>query len=448
MNGKLGTFFEPKSVAVIGASSVPGKPGHEVIRNILANGYTGKLHLVNPKGGQILGMPVQPSIASLPAGVDLAIIILPAEASPQALRDCAARGIKHVVLSAGGFAEVDERRAQIQQELIDIVRKKGMRVLGPNTSGHTSTPHCFTSTFFPLGKIRRGRVSYIAQTGNFATHTMKYILSSEHFGVARVIGLGNKIDIDESEALEYLADDPETSAIVMYLESFKRPRRFLEIAREVTRKKPIVMLKSGSTEAGKHAAIAHTAALAAEDRLVDSMLRQAGIVRIWDYTHLILAGKALSMVPLPKGNRVSFLAPSGAMLVVLADLCTRLGLAVPELEPDTVQRLQDISPPFIRMRNPVDIWGAASVKGIELGYREGMEAVLKDPSIDSVVPILMLTKDTGIPSFDFIIELSKRYPEKPILVTFSGEKRYMEDCKGFVEPAGIPTFPVSRHGAP
>jgi acyl-CoA synthetase (NDP forming) len=441
MDGKLTTFFEPKSVAIIGASSTPGKPGYQVIRNILANGYGGKLSLVNPKGGEILGMPVLPSIANLPAGVDLAIIILPAEATPQAVRDCAEKGIKHIVLSAGGFAEVDERRAQIQQELVDIIREKDIRVLGPNTSGHISTPHGFTSTFFPLGKIRRGRVSYIAQTGNFATHTMKYILTSEHFGVARVIGLGNKIDIDESEALEYLADDPETRAIVMYLESFKRPRRFLEIARELTRIKPIVVLKSGSTEAGRHAAVAHTAALAAEDRLVDSMLRQAGIVRIWDYTHLILAGKALSMVPLPKGNRVSFLAPSGAMLVVLADLCVRLGLEVPELGRDALQKLKDISPPYIRMRNPVDIWAAVSVLGIELGYREGMEAVLKDPNIDAVVPILMLTKDTGIPSFDFIIELSKKYPKKPVLVTFSGEKQYMDDCKEIIEPAGVPTFP-------
>jgi len=441
MDGKLTPFFEPNSVAIIGASSTPGKPGHEVIRNILANGYRGKLHLVNPKGGEILGVPVRPSIASLPVGIDLAIIILPAEASPQALRDCAAKGIKHAVLSAGGFAEVDERRAQIQQELIDIIREKEIRVLGPNTSGHISTPNRFTSSFFPLGKIRRGKVSYIAQTGNFATHTMKQILTSENFGVSRVIGLGNKIDIDESEALEYLADDPETSAIVMYLESFKRPRRFLEIAREVTRTKPIVMLKGGSTEVGRHAAVAHTAAMAAEDRLVQSMLRQAGVVRIWDYTHLILAGKALSMVPLPKGNRVSFLAPSGAMLVVLADLCIRLGLEGPDLGPDALQRLQEISAPFIRMRNPVDIWAAASVKGIEFGYREGMKAVLKDPNIDSVIPILMLTKDTGVPSFDFIIELAEKYPEKPILVTFSGEGEYMEECKGFIEPVGVPTFP-------
>ncbi|MDQ5985255.1 MAG: succinyl-CoA synthetase alpha subunit [Syntrophus sp. SKADARSKE-3] len=324
MKNEFGPFFEPKSVVIIGASATPGRPGNDVIRNILANEYRGAIYLVNPKGGEILGIPVLPSIANLPDGVDLAIIILSAKDTPFALRACADKGIRHAVLSAGGFAEV-EQGIKIQEELIEIVREKKLRVMGPNTSGHTSTPNNFTSTFFPLGKIRRGNVSYIAQTGNFATHTMKYMLTGEHFGVSRVIGLGNKIDMDESDALEYLADDPETSAVVMYLESIKRPRIFMEIARELTRRKPVVMLKSGSTEAGKHAAVAHTAAMAAEDRLIDSMLRQAGVVRIWDYTHLILAGKALSMLPLPKGNRVSFLAPSGAMLVVLSDLCARVG---------------------------------------------------------------------------------------------------------------------------
>ena len=441
MKGKIAPFFEPASVAIIGASGSQGKPGHDVIRNILANDYAGKLFLVNPRGGEILGLPVLPSIASLPAGIDLAIIILPAKDTPKALRECAEKGIRQVVLSAGGFAEVDESGAKIQQEMIDIIREKGIRVLGPNTSGHTSTPHHFTSTFFPLGKIRRGKVSYIAQTGNFATHTMKHILTAEHFGVARVIGLGNKIDIDESDALEYLGDDPETTGIIMYLESIKRPRRFLDVASEVTRRKPVVVLKSGSTEAGKHAAVAHTAAMAAEDRLVDALLRQAGIVRIWDYTHLVLAGKALSMLPLPRGNRVSFLAPSGAMLVVLTDLCVRLNLEVPDLGPEALQRIQEISPPFIRMRNPVDIWAAASVKGVEYGYREGMEAVLKDPNIDAVVSVLMLTEDTGVPPFDFLVEMARKYPNKPVLVTFSGDKRFEEECKAFIEPLGVPSFP-------
>ena len=437
----LEPFFTPRSIVVIGASAVTGKSGNVVIRNILANGYEGKTYLVNPKGGEILGIPVETSISVLPEGIELAVVALPAKETPRALQECAVKGIKHVVLVAGGFAEVDQYGSELQQEIINIIRQKGLRVIGPNTSGHTSTPHQFSSSLFPLGRVRRGKVSYLAQTGNFATHTMRYILTGEHFGVARVIGLGNKIDVEESEALEYLGHDSETQAIVMYLESIKRPRRFLEIAREVTRHKPVVLLKGGITEAGKNAAVAHTAAMASEDRLVDGLLRQAGIVRVRKYTHLILAGKALSMIPLPRGNRVSFLTPSGAMLVVLSDLCISLGLEVPELEEKTRQRLQEISPPYIRMRNPVDIWAAASVKGVEYGYGEGMEAVLKDPNIDAVVPVLMLTKETGVPSYDFILDLAKKYPEKPILVTFSADKQYMDECKEFLEPRGIPTFP-------
>lgn len=436
----LTPFFEPKRVAIVGASAVPGKAGHELIRNIQANGYPGRLHPVNPKGGEIRGLPVSASVAQLPDGVDLALVVLPAEATPAAVRECAAKGIRHVVVMAGGFAEVDEAGTRIQQELADIVRETGVRLMGPNISGHTSTPAAFTSAFFPLGKIRRGTVSIVAQTGNFATHTMRYILSGEHYGVCRVIGLGNKVDIDETDALEYLADDPETAAILLYLESFKRPGRFLEVARTVTRRKPVVALKSGATEAARQAAVAHTAALASEDRVVDGMLRQAGIVRVSDYTHLLIALKALSMLPLPAGNRVSFLAPSGALLVVLSDLCVRLGLDVPSLLPENVRRLQEISPPYIRMRNPVDIWAAATVRGVEFGYREGMEAVLRDPNIDAVVPVLMLTKEIGVPSFDFLLDLRARYPQKPILVTFSGDKDCMEQCKAYLEPRGMPTF--------
>jgi acetate---CoA ligase (ADP-forming) len=439
--GQFAGFFAPRSVAIIGASGIKGKPGHVVIENILANGYGGDIYPVNPRGGEILGLTVVPQTSDLPDGIDLAIIIVPAKHTPAALRDVAARGIRHVVLSAGGFAETDEAGARIQQEVTDIIAEYGIRALGPNTSGHVSTPAGFTSTFFPLGKIRRGHVSYIAQTGNFATFTMKYILTAEHFGVARVVGLGNKVDVEESQALEYLGSDPETRAIVMYVESIKYPRRFIEVARRVSREKPVVLLKGGSTEAGKGAAAAHTAAMASEDRLVDGMLRQAGVVRIADYSHLVLAGKALSMSPLPAGNRVAFLAPSGAMLVCLSDLSTRLGLTVPELAGETLQRIQAITPPFIRIRNPVDIWAAALSKGIETAYGVGMEAVLEDPNVDAVIPVFMLTRDTGIPeSYEFVVDLARRHPEKPLLVSFTGDKECMEECRDFLEPKGVPTF--------
>ena len=433
-------FFEPRSIVVIGASATPQKPGHEVIRNILANGYAGSLYLVNPKGEEILGMKAFSSIADLPEGIDLAVVILPAQLNPQAVRDCAARGIRAIVLAAGGFSEVDEKGEQLQEDLIRVIRETGARVLGPNTSGHTSTPHRFTSSFFPLGKIPRGPISYIAQTGNFATHTMRYIATGENFGVARVIGLGNKVDIEESEVLEYLAEDGETKAIFIYLESFKKPKRFIEIARRVTKKKPVILLKGGSTPEGAKAAVAHTAAMATEDRLIDGALRQAGVVRIHKYSHLFQAAKALASMPLPKGNRVSFLAPSGAMLVVLSDLCMSLGLQVPDFEESTRKRLQEMSLPIVRMRNPVDIWFAAGLHGVEFGYREGIQAALKDRNIDAVVPILLLTDETGVPPLDFIVELSQDHPEKPIYVTFSGEKKHMEAGKAFLEPRGVPTY--------
>jgi acyl-CoA synthetase (NDP forming) len=435
-------FFYPKSVVIVGASSAPHKPGNDVIRNILANGYGGKLYLVNPRGEEILGMKAYSSIQDLPAGIDLAVVVLPAALNPQAIRDCAAKGIQAVVLAAGGFSEVDEKGEELQENLTRAVRETGVRVIGPNTSGHTSTPHHFTSTFFPQGKIPRGPISYIAQTGNFATHTMRYITTGENFGVARVVGLGNKVDIEESDVLEYYASDPETKAIFIYLESFKNPRRFLSIAREVTRKKPVFLLKGGATAEGAKAAVAHTAAMAAEDRVIDGALKQAGIARIYQYSHLFLAAKALASMPLPRGNRVSFLAPSGAMLVVLTDLCLSLGLKVPPFEESTRQFLQSISPPIVRMRNPVDIWFSAGIHGVEFAYREGTEAALKDPNIDAVVPILLLTDDTGVPPLDFMVDLAKKYPEKPIYVTFTGEKKHMDAGKAFLEPRGVPTFPL------
>lgn len=441
MGEHLEKFFEPKSVVIVGASSHPGKSGNDVIQNILANDFKGDLYFVNPKGGEIEGRPVHTSISDLPEGIDQAIIILPASLNVEAVRQVAAKGIKAVVLAAGGFSEVDEAGESLQQQLVDVIKETGVRVIGPNTSGHISTPHNFTSSFFPLGKVPRGKISYIAQTGNFATHTMRYIITEENFGVSRVIGLGNKLDLDESEALEYLAQDPETSAIFMYLESIKRPRKFLEVASAATRIKPVVLLKGGATSQGARAAVAHTAAMATDDRIADAAFKQAGIVRIYHYSHLFMAAKALASMPLPPGRRVSFLAPSGAMLVCMSDLCHRdLGLEVPQLAEASRQRLQEISPDFIRMRNPVDIWPAATVHGVEYAYGEGMKAVLADPNIDAVVVVLMLTDGTGVPPLDFVVEAAAQFPHKPVYVTFSGDKLHMEAGKDFLEPRGVPTY--------
>lgn len=439
----LGTFFAPKDVAIIGASATAGKAGNTVVKNILANGYEGGIYPVNPKGGEILGLPVTSSVADLPEGIDLAIVMTPAKTTVGIVKECADKGIKYFMLAAGGFSEVDESGEELQQQLADVIAGTGVRAIGPNTAGHTSTPHRFTSGFFPLGKIPRGPISYIAQTGNFATHTMRYIATAETYGVARVIGLGNKIDIDETDALEYTGRDPETGAIFLYLENIKRPHRFIEVARNVSRKKPVFMLKGGSTREGSRAAMTHTAAMASDERVTDGVIDQAGITRVYDYSHLVLAAKAVAMMPLPAGNRVSFLAPSGAMLVVLSDICAgRWGLEVPELQENTRLRLQEISPDYIKMRNPVDIWPSALMHGIEYSYREAIDALMNDRNIDAVIPILMLTDDVGVPPLDFLVDLAQKYPEKPLYVSSSGEKKHMDAAKAFLEPKGVPTFPL------
>jgi len=441
LDHRLKKFFEPRSVAIIGASSTPHKPGNDVILNILANGFQGDVYLVNPKGGQILGKKVYASPSELRAGIDLGIIILPASANPGVIRECGARGIEALILVAGGFAEAGEAGAGLQEETIRAVRETGVRVLGPNTSGLISMPHNFTSSFFPLGRIPGGNISYVAQTGNFATHTMRYIMSAENFGVCRVAGLGNKVDVDESEILEYLGEDEQTHAVLMYLESLKRPRRFLDVARSVSRAKPLFLLKGGSTAKGADAASTHTASLASDDGIIAGALKQAGVVRLWKYTDLVLVARGMAAMPLPRGRNVGILAPSGAMLVCLTDLCERrLGLRVPDLEEGSRARLQDMSPSFIRMRNPVDIWPAASVHGVENAYREGMEIVLDDETIHAVLCVLMLTDETGVPPLDFLVELAARYCEKPIYVTCSGQKKHMVAAKAFLEPRGVPTF--------
>jgi acetyltransferase len=442
MKDTWSALFEPESVAIIGASASPGRPGHEIIRNIQANKYEGHVHLVNPKGGEILGLPVTASIDELPNGIDQAVIIVSAAATTGVVRQLAAKGVGTFVLAAGGYSEVDEHGEELQRELAQTIKDLGVRAIGPNTSGHISMPHHYTSSFFPLGWIRPGNISYIAQTGNFATHTQRYITSGESYGVARVVGLGNKIDMDETEVLEYLADDDATKAIFMYLESFKRPREFMKAARAASAKKPLFLLKGGTSKEGSQAAIAHTAALASDDRVVSAAMRQAGVTQLHDYSHLFNVAKAISTMPLPKGNRISFMAPSGAMLVVLTDLCRqRLDLTVPDLLEVNRARLQAIGPDWLRMRNPVDIWGPAMVHGIEKAHREAIEAVMDDPNIDACIVVLVLVDEFGRTPLDFFVEMAHKYPDKPLLVSFTGIKERMEEAKAYLEPRGIPTYP-------
>ena len=433
-------FFAPKSVAVIGASATTGKPGNVVIKNIRDNGFKGKLYLVNPRGGRIEGLAVCTSIDELPHGIDQAIVTLPAVAAPDTVRALGARGIPAIVLAASGFAEVDQMGAALQAKLGAAIAESGARVIGPNTTGHVSTPANFTSSFFPLGKVPRGHISYITQTGNFCGISLRHIMSAENFGVCRVVGLGNKADMEESELLDYLGEDPETHAILLYLESIKNPKRFHRVASRVTRKKPVILLKGGASDDGAKAAQAHTGSLAADGRVVDGAMEQAGVTRIHKYSQLFHLTKALAAMPVPAGNRVSFLSPSGAFTVCMTDYCRAMGLEVPQLEENTRKRLQKFAPPFIRMRNPVDIFGSAGLVGYEKAYGDALDAVLSDRNIDAAVVIMMLTTESGIPGYDFLVKLARKHRRKPFYVTFMGQHEHNVAAKAYLEPRGVPCY--------
>jgi len=439
----LERFFAPRAVAVIGASATAGRPGRMVIENLVANRYAGGIFPVNPRGGDILGFSVCESVADLPDGVDLGICMLPAAQAVETVRACAAKGMTSVVLAAGGFAEVDHAGEDLQRALAAAVAETGIRVLGPNTAGHISTPADFTSSFFPLGRaIPKGPISYVAQTGNFTGAMMRSIMSGENYGVARCVGLGNAVDIDEADVLDFLADDPATGAAFLYIEGLHRPQAFLKAASRMSRRKPVIMLKGGATAEGARAALSHTASLGADDRVLDGALRQAGIVRIDEFSQLFTVAKAAALAPLPRGNRVGYVSPSGAFIVHISDLARqKLSIVFPPVAGKTMARLEAMSPPIVRIGHPVDVFPAATVHGMEFAYRESMAALLEDRNIDAVVAILILVEELGVPDLSFIVDLARAHPEKPVYISFSGDEGSNAAAKAYLEPRGVPTFP-------
>ncbi|RPJ63590.1 MAG: hypothetical protein EHM12_01915 [Dehalococcoidia bacterium] len=436
-------FFEPESIMVIGASETLGKAGNMIIYNILSNGYEGRIFPVNHTADQIMGVKCYPSVEDVPTVPDLTLVAVPSAASLDAISQCAAKGAKALVMVNAGFAEVSESGARLQDALLRAARDAKIRIMGPNTSGITSTPWKFMASIYPLGHVKRGRLSCIAQTGNFATITMKWILTGENFGVCRVAGLGNRIDVDESELIDYFGDDKETGAILLYLEEIKNGRKFIEAARRVSKIKPVVAMKSGRTSAGSRAAISHTASLAANDRIVDSAFRQAGVVRIDGYKNMVNIGKVLSMQPVPRGNRVAIMSPSGAMGVAAADACERSGLKVAQLSDRTYELLNKVFPSFLKAGNPIDMWGAPNFEVYETCLRR----VLEDDGVDIVISILHLIKGTArgkgmlkVEDLGAIPELLKEFPDKMLIAEIAGEKDFYEEAKKYLEERSVPVF--------
>ncbi|HEX5966592.1 MAG TPA: GNAT family N-acetyltransferase [Pyrinomonadaceae bacterium] len=380
----LKLFFEPRGVAVIGASRQRGTIGGEILHNLLSYGFKGPVYPVNPSAKVIQDVPSFPSVEDVPGPVDLAVIVVPAAAVVEVATACARKGVKALVVISAGFSETGAEGKARQRELVGVCRGAGMRLIGPNCMGIANTsPNVLLDATFAPGFPPRGRVGFSSQSGALGLAIMEFA-SSLGLGISTFVSVGNKADISGNDLLRYWESDDDTDVILLYLESFGNPKKFSEIARRVGRKKPIAVVKSGRSAAGARATSSHTGALiAASDVTVDALFRQAGVVRTDTLAELFDVASLLANQPLPVGRRVGIITNAGGPAILCADACEARGLEVPVLSEDSQARLREFLPPGASVGNPVDMIASAPAEH----YKRSIEIVGTDENVDSLIVI-------------------------------------------------------------
>ncbi|MCS7130672.1 MAG: CoA-binding protein, partial [Archaeoglobaceae archaeon] len=425
-----------RSVAVVGASRTPGKPGNNIVWNLKSHGFRGKVYPVNPNTCEIYEMKCYPSVKDIPDAVDVAIIAVPAKIVPQVMKDCAEKGIKGVVILSSGFSEEGEEGAKIEKEVIRIAKENNIMILGPNTTGGLNTETGFITSFAPLLKISSGNISLIAQTGLFLGVLMVSIFSNHpKIGFNKIIGMGNKIDVQDHEALEYLNRDERTKVVGIYMEGIRNGRAFYNIAKNA--KKPIVVFKTGRTEYGQKAAMSHTASICGDDNLFDAVCRQANLIRVYSFDELLDVSKAFALQPLPKGDRVGVIHYTGSGCVQSADAVSLSGLKLAQFKRETIEKIKSVTPEWHGVNNPVDIWPMIEYFGTERTYNTAMEAILSDENVDAMVVAMDVGPFWGDyePKFEELRSFGK-----PIYVVLEGERNAVFEQKTKFEERGFPVY--------
>ncbi|MBM4452059.1 MAG: hypothetical protein FJ013_07060 [Chloroflexi bacterium] len=374
---KLKLLFEPRSVAFIGASNDPEKWGFRILANLIDGGYQGKIYPVNPKGGEILGWQVYATVADIPETPDMAVIVVPPQQVAGVVRECAAKGVQAGIVITAGFAETGDEK--LEQELADVARRGGMVLVGPNSQGIVNTQAKLYPQIPPLFP-QTGHIAAVSQSGAIIGNICRHLIM-RGFGCSKCISSGNEADLHTEDYIEYLADDPQTRVMLSYLEGIKDGSRFFKVARETSKKKPIVLIKSGETDAGAKAAKSHTSALAGSDAVYQTVFRQTGIIRVRNLYEMLDTALAFLCHPLPRGRRVGIVASGGGAGVLAADACAKLGLEVVELPEETIKELDSFMPAWWSRGNPVDLVAGTFGEG----PLRALEAVVKSPVTDGVI---------------------------------------------------------------
>ncbi len=385
-------LFYPTSIAVIGASRNKTSIGGRLFNNIINADFNGPVYPVNPKASVVRSIHCYPSVADIPGSVDLAFIVVPGRFVSNVVQECAAKGVRGVVVISAGFSETGEAGAQMEAELLDIVRNSGMRMVGPNCMGlqNTDPSVSLDGQFGPI-MPRAGNVSMSSQSGALGLAILDYA-THLNIGISTFVSVGNKADVAGNDLLLFWEEDPNTDVILLYLESFGNPRRFSRIARRIAKKKPIVAVKSGRTSAGARAASSHTGSLASLDVAVDALFRQAGVIRVSTLEELFDVTALLSNQPVPKGDRVAVVTNAGGPAILAVDALESQGLTVPELSDGLQARLKSFLSDEAAVTNPIDMIAAAGPEQ----YRQAIETILGSDEIDALITLFIPASDLGV----------------------------------------------------
>jgi acetyl coenzyme A synthetase (ADP forming)-like protein len=436
---QMNKVMKPDAVAVIGASDETGKIGNSVMKNLINGGYKGKIYPINPTADKIMGLPAFKSVKDVPGDIDIAVFAIPAKFVPGALKEVGEKKIAGAILIPSGFAETGNMAGQL--ELVEIARKYGVRLMGPNIYGFYYTPKNLCATFCTAYDVK-GKAALSSQSGGIGMAIIGFSRSAK-MGVSAIVGLGNKSDIDEDDLLTFFEQDDNTEIIAQHCEDLKDGRSFAEVAKRVSKKKPIVMLKAGRTSMGARAASSHTGALAGNDKIYEDVLRQSGVIRARSLRDLLEFARGIPKLPTPKGENVVIITGAGGSGVLLSDACVDNGLTLMAMPPDLDAAFRKFIPPFGAAGNPVDITGGEPPKTYQNTVRLGLE----DPRIHALILGYWHTIVTPPMVFakimvEVVEEMRAKGIDKPVVASLAGDVE-VEEAAEYLYAHGIPAYAYS-----
>ncbi len=432
-----GSFTSPKSLAVIGASNTPGKIGYALVMNLVESGYKGMIYPINPKEKEILGIPCFPSLADVPEDIETAIFCIPARKALDTAVECGKKGVKTLVVITAGFKEIGRAGAELEKEFMSICRQYGMRVLGPNVVGFIDTHTPINATFLK-GFPPKGEIAFISQSGAILASILDWSISAGGIGYSKIYSLGNKADLSEVDFIAEAVDDPNTKVILCYIEDVTHGPEFLKVVAEATRKKPVIILKSGTSQSGALAASSHTGALAGSDLAYNTAFKRCGVLRVSSMSELFDLAISFVNQPVPRGDRVAIVTNSGGPGIIATDRVEAHGLQMARFSKETIEELRSYLPAEAGIYNPVDVLGDARADR----FKFALGKVLQDESVDSVAVLLCPVAVTEpLETARVLIDYNRDFPDKTIVAAYMGGQALAEGTK-LLSNSGIPCFPM------